>query len=406
MGDITCDLSAEQPDMPSLHRMHQLIAESPRAQVQFFKRMGDIADIYFMGIDGSSVGRHHVPLVFSHTIQKYEFASTCVPSLAGYGIAELEPIESQRRGFQHGHRKVYNIPATREQDVVRLFREQAPTVLHSLLQKLRQAIMSCAESLLYEASILPAAQMRQAVLPDKITNKQQLQSRLDGGVELDGSRRQLLETTTQELPGHHVLEHRRAHAEQRPLLSLYSQVSLQGCHQILMPSYRLQQRTFNITSLDEVGMASDDQRAEALAVPLRWCTGDEGEHVVSVAHAKLWKDKAEQPVLENVGGSDGAEQPVSVEDYVADANAFALSYCRDFRALHQLNHDHDCKDTCVTYVKNNANSAAEEALKRGTVVDCRFFFYHILEFVCSSVQPAISLGQKAIRRIRWKREYV
>ena len=33
MGDITCDLSAEQPEMPSLHRVHQLIADSPRAQV-------------------------------------------------------------------------------------------------------------------------------------------------------------------------------------------------------------------------------------------------------------------------------------------------------------------------------------------------------------------------------------
>ena len=45
MGDIVCDLSAEQPDAPSLRRMHQLIADSPRAQVQFFKLMDDIADI-------------------------------------------------------------------------------------------------------------------------------------------------------------------------------------------------------------------------------------------------------------------------------------------------------------------------------------------------------------------------
>ena len=45
MGDITCDLSAEQPDMPSLHRMQQFIAESPRAQVQFFKLADDILDI-------------------------------------------------------------------------------------------------------------------------------------------------------------------------------------------------------------------------------------------------------------------------------------------------------------------------------------------------------------------------
>ena len=121
-------------------------------------------------------------------------------------------------------------------------------------------MISCAESLQYEASTLPAAQMRQDVLREKFTRKQQLQSRLDGGVELDGSRRQLLETTPQELPGHHVLEHRRAHAEQRPLLSLYSQVCLRSCHQSPMPTHRLPQRTFNKTSLDEAGMASDDQR--------------------------------------------------------------------------------------------------------------------------------------------------
>ena len=132
MDDITRDLSAEQPDMPSLHRMHQLIALSPRAQFQFFKLMDDIADICFMGMNGSSIGRHHVPLLFSHTLQQYTFAYTCVPSLGGYGIAELEPFESQARGFQHGRRKVYNIPATRGQDVVCLFREQDSAVLHSL----------------------------------------------------------------------------------------------------------------------------------------------------------------------------------------------------------------------------------------------------------------------------------
>ena len=128
MGDIVCDLSAEHPDMPSLHRMHHLIAESPRAQVQFFKLMDDIADIHCMGINGSSTGRHHVPLLFNHTRQEDTLACTCVPSLGGFGIAELEPFESQARGFQHGHRKVYKIPATREQDIVRQFREHDQSV--------------------------------------------------------------------------------------------------------------------------------------------------------------------------------------------------------------------------------------------------------------------------------------
>ena len=265
--------------------MHQLIAESPRAQVQFFKLTDDIADIHFMGINGSSIGRHHVPLLFNHIRQEDTLACTCVPSLGGFGIAELEPFESQARGFQHGHRKVYKIPATREQDIVRLFREHDQSVLHSLLQQLRQAMISCAESLQYNASTLPATQVRQTVLLEKFTKKQQLQSRLDGGVELDGSRRQLLETTPQERPGHHGLEHRQAHSEQRPPVSLYSQVFLKGCHQSLIPTYRLPQRTLNITPLDEDGMTSDDQRAEAPVGLLCWCTGDDGDQVVGVTRS-------------------------------------------------------------------------------------------------------------------------
>ena len=135
-----------------------------------------------MGINGSFVGQHHVPLLFNHTLQEDHFCSTCVPGLGGFGIAELEPFEPQARGFQHGHRKVYKIPATRAHDVVRLFREQDLSVLHSLLQELQQALISCAESLQYEASTLPATQMGQTVPPEKFTKKQQLQSRLDGGL--------------------------------------------------------------------------------------------------------------------------------------------------------------------------------------------------------------------------------
>ena len=245
----------------------------------------------------------------------------CVPGLGGFGIAELEPFESQARGFQHGHRKVYNIPATREHNVVRLFREKDSAVLHNLLQDLRQALIRCAESLQYEASTLPAAQMGQSVLPEKDSSQPEdtadgesaSQSSIwttkwsyneefrpkwvwdewrgcwaklhpcrclrgpriclgyavkydlflcknchartvrgevhdrctctcdgcsgpptgnpgpalvgepahddhvsDGGEELDGTLRQRLETTAPELPGHHVQEHRRAHADQRP----------------------------------------------------------------------------------------------------------------------------------------------------------------------------------------------
>ena len=49
--DIVCHLTDDAPNMPSLQQMHQLIAQSPRAQAKFFLLMDDIADIYFMGMD-------------------------------------------------------------------------------------------------------------------------------------------------------------------------------------------------------------------------------------------------------------------------------------------------------------------------------------------------------------------
>ena len=64
--DIVCHLTDDDPNMPSLQQMHQLIAQSPRAQAKFFFLMDDIADIYFMGMDQSFIGRHHVQQTFHH----------------------------------------------------------------------------------------------------------------------------------------------------------------------------------------------------------------------------------------------------------------------------------------------------------------------------------------------------
>ncbi|MCS5703089.1 MAG: hypothetical protein NZ847_10770 [Acidobacteria bacterium] len=254
VGDIQFNLADDAPAMPTLQQMHQLIAQSPRAQAKFFLLMDDIADIYLMGMDDSFIGRHHVKQSFHQSSREDNFNSTAVPSLGGYGIAELEPFEAQARGFQHGHRKKYAIPTSREREVIQLFNERDEAALHSLLDALKTALLRCAETLQYEASALPAAQMGQSVLPEKFTKKQQAQSRLDGGVELDGTSRPLLATTQEELPGHHVLEQRAAVAEARPPFPLFSQVSLRGCHQSLMPSYRLPQHACQIRPLDELGM--------------------------------------------------------------------------------------------------------------------------------------------------------
>ena len=165
--DIVCHLTDDAPNMPSLQQMHQLIAQSPRAQAKFFLLMDDIADIYFMGMDFSFIGRHHVKQSFHHKYREDQLASTAIPSLGGYGVAELKPIESQERGFEHGHSKKYAIPKNNERAIIEKFRTQNETELHNLFQDYKNALIRCAETLQYEASTLPAKQMGQTVLPKK-----------------------------------------------------------------------------------------------------------------------------------------------------------------------------------------------------------------------------------------------
>ena len=111
--------------------------------------------------------------------------STCIPGVAGLGESENEPFESQGRGFQHGHRKTTNIPKRKASDVIHMLQTTDSTHLKSMIADFKRALIACAETLQYEASTLPAQQMGQSVLPEKFTLKQQMQSRLDGGMEID-----------------------------------------------------------------------------------------------------------------------------------------------------------------------------------------------------------------------------
>lgn len=188
-----------------------------------------------MGMHQSFIGRHQIQQSLHHKHREDRLASTAIPSLGGYGVAELEPFESQERGFKHGHRKKYAIPKSNEREIIEKFKSYDQTELYNLFRDLKVALLHCAEKRQYEASTSPAKHMGQTVLPEKFTQKQQKHSRLDGVIELDGSKGQLLPVTAPEFPGHHEMEKRRANAEGRPPVSMYSQASLQG-HAILQTS--------------------------------------------------------------------------------------------------------------------------------------------------------------------------
>ena len=130
-----------------------------------------------------------------------------------------------------------------------------------------------------------------------------------------------------------------------------------------------------------------DADAAPAACPPHWVIDEVGDHV------------RRPSICPTAAGLGSVAQPASCEDIVQDAGLFALSYGRDFRALHQFNHDHDCTTTCIKYVAKQCRDAAQEALQKGKVVACRFLFFHILVF--TYVAMAVhGIGEKITKRIR------
>ena len=128
----------------------------------------------------------------------------------------------------------------------------------------------------------------------------------------------------------------------------------------------------------------------------------------------MWTEDEEANHVTNVClVTDGAAAEMTAEQLADDARRWACSFCRDVRALSQLNHNHDCTSTCIKYVKQKVKDTAEEALRLGKVVACRFFFFYIVVLNAaaslvstmvgssSAEQPAEKCRQtRGIRRIR------
>ena len=135
-------------------------------------------------------------------------------------------------------------------------------------------------------------------------------------------------------------------------------------------------------------MHCTDGDTAPLAFPPLWMIDEDAEHVKTPS------------ICQTAAGVGSVEQPASREDIIQDAGQYGLSYARDFRALHQFNHDHDCTSTCIKYVAKQCRDAAQEALPKGKVVACRFWFFNILVFtyVCAALGAISETITKRIRR--------
>ena len=130
--------------------------------------------------------------------------------------------------------------------------------------------------------------MQQTAPTDKFTLRQQQLSRLDGGLELDGSQRPKLDVTPDEPLGHISAEEERATLEGRPVRNAYRCVPLNGCHNSILPLYRQPHLAFQeFPILDELGCHSrteaDSAVLQSLPAPPPWHAGQDGSVIDAIS---------------------------------------------------------------------------------------------------------------------------
>ena len=383
-------LLQERPSLPTLREMHRVVAESPETQAQLFLLLEEIVLTELLCVQDAFIGRYRM---FSSEMpealrraREDHFASNTVAGLADFAEALLIPLEAQGRGFAHGHAKVLGVPSTSAHRLKQIFHKDAG-MLQSVLEEMRRQIVDAVCTIQYDCATLPAEQLGVSVIPEPVSKAQQRASRLDGGMEENGEQRPRLEITEPEPPGHIAEEARKAAVERRPPKHGYKEVPLTGCHQSVMPLYRLFGSFGRIAAPDERGLYSEgrevDTRRFLVGAELPWRTDEKGR-VLGYN-------------LPNGQAADGT----ALDD---DARAWSLAYARDVRSVFCQNHDHNCVATCAKYAKKTPTGnqgETESGPRRRRRLDprefCRFLFVRVVE---------VSVGGKVKRYLRRGKELV
>ena len=214
-------------------------------------------------------------------------------------------------------------------------RSAVQTGLRAAARRLREALLSTAATVQYEAANEVARQLGLAdVAPEPFTVRQQRQSRMDGGEGEDGSQRDAVALGPPVEQPHIEQERARAAAENRmPVLgpAAFRSLPLTGAFQSTFPSYR--QRS----SCGRLG-----------GTPQRGHPAGHLDTAAPRSNAKLFT-VGEDGVVEEVLKPDGSA--ATVVDKEADAQAWAAAFSHDFFCNQCTNHEHSCTVTCVKYVK-------------------------------------------------------
>ena len=292
--------------------------------------------------------------------------------LAGFAAAVLKVIEAQQRGFAHGHGKVHSVPDGSKElrdsldSVVREINsgeihpadEVIDAVANKEMQSYNARLISSASTKQYESATLPARQMGQDVRDAPFSEKQQRQSRYDGGLEEDGvTNRPLVPIVPAELPAHIARERRRTDQGQQLRRNEYKEVPLTGCQLCIAPRYLLPHSFGQEALVGEEGEVDDSDVSQLPGLP--W--------VFDAATGEL------QHFFANLQGDVATDA-----DFKRDAQNFEKNWARDVRFLHCHCHNHECSFTCIKNQKKKSKEQQAEQLKSQRAPPCRFDFFHVV----------------------------
>ena len=363
--------------MPTLQKMHQMTAASPRSTAKFFLLMEELSYRHLYRVDQAWLGNFRLRSPAGAQFKEDDFASNGLRGLADFVTALFKCIESQARGFAHGHGKVHSIPDGTLgllrclEDVIKEIHalkvasggeHPADDLVDGIVTQRTQAynktLIDSASTRQYESATLPAKQLG-VVLPDApFTEKQQRQSRYDGGLEEDGvTVRRLVPVQPAEPLAHVARNRRRLNFEHQVCGNEYREVPLTGCQLCTAPHYLLPHSFGQKFPLGDEGEIDDGEVAQLPGLP--W--------VFNELSGEL------QHFLADLSG-----RVATADDFHADAVVFEKCFGLDTRFLHHHNCDHCCSGTCVKNVKKKTKEELMKMHKANRAPPCRFEFFHVV----------------------------
>ena len=295
------------------------------------------------------IGR--LPLARPHGARDDNFATSLQPSLSP-GTADAQaPGEGQGRGFIHTHGKGHGVVGPTMQWVRNALKNGSQGLIQAV-RTLRQSLVDTAASVQYESANEPGRQLGVPNMPpEPFTQRQQRQSRMDGGEDDDGTLRECVQIAPPVVQPHIERERNKAAAENRaPLVGsdAYINLPLTGAFQSTFPWYR---QRFSFGCLSTSSVTFQYRRDIDL-----FQVGEDGK-------------------ICGICKPDGQE--CTQAELEEDAEQWAKHFSHDARANHCSNHEHDCKETCIKYVKKKLE--AKESLQSNKCPSCRFWFFRIKE---------------------------